>query len=132
MISRQQKRLNWATSLRNSANVVIEAKHARFDMSQDVCDNEVCPSTQFLPIQNNQLNDVHESLERSCKILPVFGFSSAKHDLHLIKTCLPSLLVHKRDSERTVIKKANQFFSFKFGHIQLLDIMNFFWRSNKS
>ena len=33
--------------------------------------------------------------------------------------------VNERDIEPTVIKKANQFVSFKFGDIQLLDIMNF-------
>ena len=35
------------------------------------------------------------------------------------------ILVNERDIEPTVIKKANQFISFKFGDIQLLDIMNF-------
>ena len=34
-------------------------------------------------------------------------------------------LVNERDIEPTVIKKANQFVSFKFGDIQLPDIMNF-------
>ena len=29
----------------------IRREHARFDMSQDDCDNEVCASTQFLQIQ---------------------------------------------------------------------------------
>ena len=28
---------------------------ARFDMSQDDCDSEVCASTQFLQIEKNQL-----------------------------------------------------------------------------
>ena len=37
---------------------------------------------------------------------------------------LPNLL-SERDIEPTVIKKANQFISFKFGDIQRLDIMNF-------
>ena len=35
------------------------------------------------------------------------------------------ILVKERDIEPTVIKKANQFVSFKFGDIQLLNIMNF-------
>ena len=35
------------------------------------------------------------------------------------------ILINERDIEPTVIKKANQFISFKFGDIQLLDIMNF-------
>ena len=36
------------------------------------------------------------------------------------------ILVNERDIEPIVIKKANQFISFKFGDFQLLDIMNFF------
>ena len=35
------------------------------------------------------------------------------------------ILVNERDIEPTIIKKANQFASFKFGDIQLLDNMNF-------
>ena len=31
---------------------------ARFDMSQDDCDNEVCASTQFVQIQKNQIIDL--------------------------------------------------------------------------
>ena len=34
-------------------------------------------------------------------------------------------LVNERDIQPTVLKKDNQFVSFKFGDIQLLDIMNF-------
>ena len=94
-------------------------------MSQDDCDNENCASTQFLQIQKNQLIDLQESLEGRCNVLPVFGFNSAKYDLNLIKSYLLPILVNERDIEPTVIKKANQFISFKFGDIQLLDIMNF-------
>ena len=36
-----------------------------------------------------------------------------------------STLVNERDIEPTLLKKANQFISFKFGDIPLLDIMNF-------
>ena len=36
------------------------------------------------------------------------------------------ILENEQDIEPTVIKKANQFVSFKFGAIQLLNIMNFF------
>ena len=53
-------------------------EHARFDISQDDCDNEVCASTQFQQIQKNQLIDLQESLELYCNVLPVFGFNSAK------------------------------------------------------
>ena len=53
------------------------------------------------------------------------GFNSAKYDLNLIKSYLLPILVNERDIEHNVIKKANQFASFKFGDYQLLDIMNF-------
>ena len=55
----------------------------------------------------------------------MFGFNSAKYDLNLIKSHLLPIRVNERDIELTVIKKANQFNSFKFGHIQLLDTKNF-------
>ena len=80
-------------------------------------------STQFL--QKNQLIDLQEHFERYCNVLPVFGFNSAKYDINLIKSYLLPILVKEQGIEPTVIKKANQFVSFKFGDIQLLDIMNF-------
>ena len=73
----------------------------------------------------NQLFDLQESLERYCNVLPVFGFNSAKYDINLIKSYLLPILVNERDTELTVIKKANQFIAFNFGDLQLLDIMNF-------
>ena len=82
-------------------------------------------STQFLQMQKNQLIDLQEHFERYCNVLPVFGFNSAKYDINLIKSYLLPILVNERDIEPTVITKANQFVSFKFGDIQLLDIMNF-------
>ena len=98
---------------------------ARCDLSQDDRDSEICTSTQFLQLQNKQLIDLQESLERYCNVLPVFGFNSAKYNLNLIKSHLLSILVNERDIEPTVIKKANQFISFNIGDIQLLDLRNF-------
>ena len=57
-------------------------------------------------------------------MLQVFGFNSAKHDLSLFKSFLLPILLNERDIDPTVIKKANEFVSCKFGDIQLLDIMN--------
>ena len=68
--------------------------------------------------------DFQVALERYCKVSPVFGFNSSNYDLNLIKSYLLPFLFNERDIEPTVIKKANQFISFKFGDIQLLDIMN--------
>ena len=82
-------------------------------------------STQLLQMQKNQLFDLQEHFERYCNVLPVFVFNSAKYDINLIKSYLLQILVNDRDIEPTVTKKANQFVSFKFGGIQLLDIMNF-------
>ena len=82
-------------------------------------------STQFLQMQTNQLIDLQEHFERYCNVLPVFGFNNAKNDINLIKSCLLPILVNERGIQPTVIKKANHLDSFKFGDIQLLDIMNF-------
>ena len=95
------------------------------DVSRDDCGNEVCASTHFLQLQKNQIIDFQESLERYCKVLPVFGFNCAKDDLNLIKSYLLPIPVNERDMEPTVIKKTNQFISFEFGDNQLLDIMIF-------
>ena len=81
-------------------------------------------STQFLQMQKNQLIELQEHLESYCNVLPVFGFNSAKYDINLIKSYLLPILINERNMEPTVIKKDNQFVSFKFGDVQLLDIMN--------
>ena len=95
-------------------------------MIQDDCDNEVCASfNSILTERKNQIIDLQQSLERYCSFLLVFGFNSAKYNLNLIKSYLLRILVNEQDIEPTVIKKANQFISFKFGDIQLLDIMTF-------
>ena len=87
-------------------------------------------STQFLQMQNNQLSDLQQHFERLCNTLPVFGFNSAKYDIILIKSYLLPIFVTERQIEPAVIKKANQFVSFKFGDVQLLDIMNFLGGAN--
>ena len=95
-------------------------------MSQDDCDNEISASTQFLQIQKKINYLIFKNLWNVVAIfLPVFGFNSAKNDLNLIKSYLLPILVNEGDIEPTVIKKTNQFISFKLGDIQLLDIMNF-------
>ena len=81
--------------------------------------------TQFLQMQKNQLVYLQEQFERYCNVLPVFRFNSAKDDINLIKSYFLPILADERDIEPTVIKKANQSVSCKFGDIQLLDIMNF-------
>ena len=82
-------------------------------------------SIQFLQGQKNMLFDLQEHFERYCNVLPVYGFNSANYDINQIKSYLLPILVNEQDIEPTVIQKANQFVSFKFGDIKLLDIMNF-------
>ena len=104
----------------------LTQRHNRREQADfDDCDDETCTSTQFLQIRKKQLIDLQEHLERYCNVLPVFGFNSANYGLNLIKSYLLPILVNERNIEPTVIKKAKQFISFKFGDIQLLDIMNF-------
>ena len=82
-------------------------------------------STQFLRMQKNQLIDLKQNLERYVNTLPVFGFYSGRYDLNVIKSYLIPYLINDREAEPMVIKKANDFISFKFGDIQFLDIMKF-------
>ena len=77
-------------------------------------------------MQKNQIFDFKEDFERYCNTLHVFGFNSGKYGINLIKSYLLPILFNERQIEPTVIKKAYQFVSFKFGDVQLLDIMKFF------
>ena len=88
-------------------------------------DDEVDMSTQFLQMQKNQLLDLEQHFERYVNTLPVFGFNSGKYDLKLIKSYLLAYLIHERDIQPNVIKKASHFVSLKFGDVQFLDILNF-------
>ena len=75
-------------------------------------------------MQENQLIELQEHLERYCNVLPLFGFTSGKYDIKLIKSYLLSILINERNMEPTVIKKAKQFVFLNFGDAQLLDVMN--------
>ena len=88
-------------------------------------DDEADMSTQFLQMQKNQFLDLQQHLERYVNTLPVFGFNSGKYDLNLIKSCHLPYLIHERDIQPTLIRKANHFVSLKFGDVQFLDILNF-------
>ena len=45
--------------------------------------------------------------------------------MNLIKSYLIPYLIREKEQETSVIKKANDFLSFKFGDVQFLDIMKF-------
>ena len=71
-------------------------------------------STQFLRRQKNQLIDLKQNLQRYVNTLPVFGFNSGRPDVNLIKSYLTPYLINDKEAEPMVIKKANDFISFKF------------------
>ena len=132
--SKAQMKLNFIeveTAIKKKLCAVLEQLNQRRNRVSNFVDDCIVEeeekdlSTQFLQMQKNQLIDLQEHFERYCNVLPVFGFNSAKYDINLIKSYLLPILVNESDIEPTVIKKANQFVSFKFGDIQLLDIMNF-------
>ena len=136
--SRAQMKLKFLeieTAIKNKLTRTLESLNERRCRNQrvfefeDHCfeddDEEKDVSTQFLQMQKNQLIELQEHLERYCNVLPVFGFNSAKYDINLIKSYLLPILIDERNIEPIVIKKANQFVSFKFGDVQLLDIKNF-------
>ena len=82
-------------------------------------------STQFSRIQKNQLIDLKQHLERYVNTLPVFRFNGGRYDLNLIMSYLIPYLIRDKEQETSVIKKANDFISFKFRDVQFLVIMKF-------
>ena len=100
---------------------VFEFEHQCFENDSEEKD----ASTQFLQMQKNELIELQEHLERYCNVLPLFGFNSAKYDINWIKSYLLPILINEKNMEPIEIKKANQFVSFIFGDVQLLDITNF-------
>ena len=58
-------------------------------------------------MHKTQLIELQKHLERSCNVLPVFEFKSAKYDINLIKSYLLPILINERNMQPTVIKKAN-------------------------
>ena len=79
----------------------------------------------FLRYQQKQLLDLQCHFNNYVDTLPVFGFNGEKNDLNLIKSYLIPHLLNEKAVTPTVIMKASQFISFKFGDVQFLGIVNF-------
>ena len=62
-------------------------------------------ATQFLRIQNIQLIDLKQYLERYVNTLPVYGFNSGRIDLNLINFYLIPHLIRNKKKEKSVLKK---------------------------
>ena len=110
-------------------------REATFTFEDECCEADESSegkdvSTQFLQKQKKQLIQLQEHFERYCNVLPVFGFNSGRFDINLIKKHLLPILVEDKDIEPIVIKKANQYVSFEFGDVQVLDVLNFLGGAN--
>ena len=66
-----------------------------------------------------------QHLERYTNTLLVFGFNSGRFDINMIRSYLIPYLINENETEPSVFKKANDFVAFKFGDVQLLNIVKF-------
>ena len=66
-----------------------------------------------------------QHLERYTNTLPVFGFTIGRYDINLIKSYPIPYFVNEKEIRPSVINKANDFVSFNFEDVQLLDNMEF-------
>ena len=80
---------------------------------------------KFLNQRKRDLLNLQEYLDNYLSTFPVFGFNTAKYDLNLIKSFLIPILIKEKCLQPRIIKNI-QFISFRFGNVQMLDIMNFF------
>ena len=109
----------------------LKQKHNRAEPVIDFVDDCIVYSEEqdlsswLRHVQKNQIIDIQEHFERYSNVFPVFGLNRAKHDLNLITFYLLPILEKDRDTELTVLKRANQFVSFKFVDIQSVDIFSF-------
>ena len=54
-------------------------------------------------MQNTELIELQEHLERYCKVKPIFGLNNTKNDINLNKSHLLPILNNKRKMKPTVI-----------------------------
>ena len=97
----------------------------RLGMNQLDCENESCPATQILQMQENQKCAEKKHLEQFCKVLRVSGFNSSSFDVNFIKSQCFLVFASERDIEPTVVNEPNEIILFKFDDNQALGIMNF-------
>ena len=115
-------------AIKTRVSSIFEKLNGRKDEStpmfefQYIEEEEIDMLTQFLQIQKNQLLELQQHFERYVNSLPVFVFNSGKYDLNLIKSYLQPYLIHERDIQPTVIKKAHHFVSFVFGDARFFSI----------
>ena len=55
--------------------------------------------------------------------MPVFVLNNLTYDINFNRSSLLPVVVKERNFESDVLRKANQFLSFKSGNVQLLDVL---------
>ena len=123
--SKKKSMLSHLMELLNERRSKRETTFTFQDESFQAKSEEKDVSTQFLHVQRNPLIELQDHFERYCTVLPVLGFNSGKSEINLIKRYFLPILVEDKNIEPNVIKTVNQYVSFKFGDVQLLDILNF-------
>ena len=120
-----KKRLHTFFSILNERGIFNKSDAREYvdECIEDEAETEA--STHFLRIQKNQLIVLLKHLERYTKSLPVFVFNSGRYDVNLAKSNLIPYLINEKENEPLVIRKTNDFVSFKFGDVQLLDNVKF-------
>ena len=83
-------------------------------------------STQFLQMQKNQQTDLQDHFERYCNTLPILVLTVQRMISNWSSRICCQFLLTNDKLNKQFSRKANQFVSFKFGDVQLLDLMNFF------
>ena len=121
------KKIKLGSTLEEFTQRHIRREGERFDMSQDVCYNEILPQLIFYWYKKIKKSIKWSSRNSGTLLQSLFylWFQQCKIRSQLTKSYLLPILVSERDIEPTVIKKAKQFISFKFGDFELLDIMIF-------
>ena len=126
LISRQQAKLNWAAFWKSSPNVTINGRNWE-DLTWIKTNTKtkiVSPLSSYRSKNISYLN--LSSIWNDIVMYYLCPVSTVQNMISIfLQPFLLPILVNERDIEPTVIKKANQFISFKTGDIQLLDIMNF-------
>ena len=119
-----KKLLHIIVSILNERGSFSESEAREYE---DECIEDEEEQTQqltFSVFKKIQLIVLMHNLERYRNTLPVFGFNSGRFYINLTKPYLIPYPINEKEIEPSVIKKANDLVSFKFGDV--LDIMKFF------
>ena len=107
LIFRQQWRLNWVASWRNSSNVIRKrvTNEAIWHESRRLRERKMCLYLVLLKSQKSQAIDFQESLQRCCNVLLVWGLTIGNCYPTLFKSYLLTTLLLKEILNLPISKK---------------------------